>query len=60
LVNLKQAPYKFRLGINIHDRKGIVIVRNLDLDLPNHNKMCKQCFEKYSMVFCGELAKSGL
>jgi len=60
LVNLEQASYKFDIGINLHGQKGIIIVRNFDLDLPNNNKMCKQCFEKYSMEFCAELAKSGL
>jgi hypothetical protein len=59
-VNLEQALYKFGTGINLHGKKGIIIVRNFDLDLPNHNNMCKQCFEKYSMEFCAELAKSGL
>ena len=60
LVSLELASYKFGIGMNLHDQKGIITVRNFNLDLPYHNKMFKQCFEYYSMVFCGELTKSGL
>jgi hypothetical protein len=45
--------------MDLHGQNGIITVRNFGLGLPCHNNMFKQCSEKYSKVFCEELAKSG-